>query len=77
VNIFLILSGNENIHLLTTSASYRIRLDLMTFDGRWAYAEYSSFWVGPESDNYRLHISGHGGNACIYIYIYILITKPP
>ncbi|KAK2147929.1 hypothetical protein LSH36_528g02006 [Paralvinella palmiformis] len=55
--------GNEIIHSLTTTSSYRVRFDLVTFDGRWAYAEYSTFSIGPESDNYRLHIGGYSGNA--------------
>ncbi|KAK2139737.1 hypothetical protein LSH36_1632g00019 [Paralvinella palmiformis] len=55
--------GNEIIHSLTTTSSYRVRFDLVTSDGRWAYAEYSKFMVGPESDNYRLHIDGYSGNA--------------
>jgi len=54
---------------LTTNASYRVRFDLVTFDGRWASAEYSTFMIGPESDNYPLQIVGYSGNACNYIYL--------
>ena len=60
------ISGNDWIHLLTTNCSYRVRFDLVSFRGRWAYAEYSNSRIGPESDNYRLHISGYYGNASKY-----------
>jgi len=65
--LFPYYTGNEIIHSLTTTSSYRVRFDLVTSDGRWAYAKYSKFMVGPESDNYRLHIDGYSGNACNYI----------
>ncbi|KAK2139921.1 hypothetical protein LSH36_1558g00003, partial [Paralvinella palmiformis] len=55
--------GNEWVHLLTTNTSYRLRFDLVTYDHKWAHAEYSTFWIGSESDNYRLHVSGYSGNA--------------
>jgi len=29
----------------------------------WYSGEYSSFSVGPETDNYRLHVSGFSGDA--------------
>jgi hypothetical protein len=48
---------------------------MLTYGAVSAYAEYNSFWVDPESDNYRLHVTGYSGTAgmCIknkpYIYI--------
>lgn len=29
----------------------------------WTFAEYSVFKVGPESDRFRLSVSGYSGNA--------------
>ena len=63
------------MHLLTTNSSYRVRFDLVSFNGRWAYAEYSNFRIGPESDNYRLYISKYSGNASDY-NCYFLCTQP-
>ncbi|KAK2156487.1 hypothetical protein LSH36_212g04000 [Paralvinella palmiformis] len=69
--------GNEKIHDLTTNASYRVRFDFVTFDGRWTYAEYSTFMIGPETDNYRLKIGGYSGTACndIYLIYWIFIDN--
>jgi len=61
---FISYLGNENIHSLTGSDSFRVRFDLMTFDKKWAYAEYSKFVLGPESKDYQLIIGGYSGNAC-------------
>ena len=55
--------GNEKTHLLTTEASYRLRFDLVTFEREWAYAEYATFQIGPESDSYRLQIGYYNGTA--------------
>ena len=32
------------------------------FEGNVAYAQYSSFSIGPESDSYRLQVNGFSGN---------------
>ncbi|XP_019618907.1 PREDICTED: scavenger receptor cysteine-rich type 1 protein M130-like [Branchiostoma belcheri] len=55
--------GNENIHLLTNQTAYTLRVDMQSWDGQTRYAEYSSFRVSGESDQYRLHISGYSGTA--------------
>ncbi|KAK2152182.1 hypothetical protein LSH36_338g07022 [Paralvinella palmiformis] len=31
--------------------------------GDFIYAEYSNFWIGHESDNYRLHLTGYLQNS--------------
>ncbi|MCL4170258.1 UNVERIFIED_CONTAM: hypothetical protein GTU68_010402, partial [Idotea baltica] len=41
----------------------KIRFDLWDEDNSHAYAEYENFLIGPQSDNYRLKISGYSGNA--------------
>jgi len=53
-------SGNELIHQLTTNGgSYSLRVDLESYEGEKIFAVYGSFWIGPESDNYRMHVSGY------------------
>ncbi|KAK2138812.1 hypothetical protein LSH36_2386g00016 [Paralvinella palmiformis] len=39
--------------------NYSLRVDLESYDGEAIFAIYSSFSVGPESDNYRLHVGGY------------------
>ncbi|CAH1251216.1 DMBT1 [Branchiostoma lanceolatum] len=55
--------GNENIHLLTNQKNYRLRVDLLDWDGGSRFAEYSTFRVSSESDQYRLQIAGYSGTA--------------
>ncbi|XP_035663824.1 deleted in malignant brain tumors 1 protein-like isoform X2 [Branchiostoma floridae] len=55
--------GNENIHLLTNQKNYRLRIELLDWQGESWWAEYSTFRVSGESDGYRLHISGYSGTA--------------
>ena len=54
--------GLKYIHQLTSRGSCKVRFEF-TFNGKSYYAEYSSFSVAGESDNYRLAISGYSGNA--------------
>ena len=56
--------GNEKLHqLLSNTKQYELRVDLGDFDGNKAYAKYSTFTVGPESDGYRLTVRGYSGDA--------------
>ena len=55
--------GNEKIHRLTKDKNMIIRFDLEAVDGSKAYAEYRTFYINGESDNYRLHISSYSGTA--------------
>lgn len=57
------LSGLETMHLLTMTKNYELRVDLENFDGQRAYAHYSSFTVGPETDRYKLTLGGYVGGA--------------
>ncbi|CAM4459328.1 unnamed protein product [Leuciscus chuanchicus] len=50
--------GLENMYQLTRKKKYMLRVDLEDFTGRKGFALYSSFSVGPESDGYKLHVSG-------------------
>ena len=55
--------GNSNLHRLTANADVLLRIDLEDFDGNIAYAEYSTFKVADEVDNYRILLGGYNGTA--------------
>ena len=46
--------GLDRIHRLTSDNNSMLRVDMADFEGRSAYAEYSSFGVRSEHDKYRL-----------------------
>ena len=48
------LLGLDRIHRLTSDNNSMLRVDMVDFEGRSAYAEYSSFGVRSEHDKYRL-----------------------
>ncbi|XP_067298505.1 microfibril-associated glycoprotein 4-like [Pseudorasbora parva] len=50
--------GLENMYQLTHSRNYMLRVDLEDFTGRKGFSQYSNFSVGPETDGYRLQVSG-------------------
>uniref|UniRef100_A0A3Q2W213 Microfibril associated protein 4 n=1 Tax=Haplochromis burtoni TaxID=8153 RepID=A0A3Q2W213_HAPBU len=43
---------------LTLRKRYELLVDMEDFSGNVAFARYSSFSINPESDGYRLHVSG-------------------
>ncbi|CAK8684744.1 unnamed protein product [Clavelina lepadiformis] len=55
--------GLELLHQLTTSADYKLRVDLEDAENNQAYAEYRTFSVGPKSSSYQLTIGGYSGSA--------------
>ncbi|KAM8934330.1 ficolin-2-like [Pelodytes ibericus] len=56
--------GNDNIHQLTATGTFQLRIDLKDFKDKHAYATYSNFYIGGESEKYTLHISKFtGGDA--------------
>ncbi|KAK7090937.1 hypothetical protein V1264_010672 [Littorina saxatilis] len=46
--------GLDALHMLTSSQSYELRVDLMKFDGTKGYATYSDFTISDSSDDHRL-----------------------
>ncbi|XP_016113648.1 microfibril-associated glycoprotein 4-like [Sinocyclocheilus grahami] len=48
----------ENMYQLTRNSKYMLRVDLEDFLGRKDFALFSFFSVGPETDGYKLHVSG-------------------
>ncbi|KAL9961139.1 hypothetical protein ACROYT_G030031 [Oculina patagonica] len=70
--------GLEKIHRLTSSGQYKLRVDLESFDGKTAYAEYDTFEVASEEDKYQLTVgkySGTAGDALSYHNGYPFTTK--
>lgn len=55
--------GNDYIHEMTTSSDYALRIDMWDSLGKYSYAQYSTFRVLDENDNYRLVLAGFSGNA--------------
>ncbi|VDI17938.1 Hypothetical predicted protein [Mytilus galloprovincialis] len=55
--------GNENLHKILSTKSYKLRIDLEDWNGDTRYAEYDTFVVGSENTNYMLTISGYSGDA--------------
>nr|XP_034327996.1 ryncolin-1-like isoform X2 [Crassostrea gigas] len=55
--------GNEGVHLLTAKTKQELRVDLQKFSGEKAYAKYSRFTVGSESEKYKLSVGGYSGTA--------------
>ena len=55
--------GNDLLSQLTQNDGYRLRFDLQLLTNlSWYWAEYSSFVVSSERQNYRLLVSGYSGN---------------
>ena len=65
--IWTSVSGNDIMHDLTTNgSSWLLRSDMEIYDDdrTHGYAEFESFLIEPESDNYRLRVDNYiGGNA--------------
>ncbi|XP_040260977.1 ficolin-2-like isoform X1 [Bufo bufo] len=56
--------GNENIHKLTSSDTWELRIDLEDFDRAQYFAKYSSFQILGEEEKYKLLLGGFkNGNA--------------
>jgi len=56
--------GNNVLTWLTANGKYKLKFDLQSRkNGNWYYAEYSTFRVLSEANNYKLQVSGYSGNA--------------
>ncbi|XP_033647636.1 fibrinogen-like protein 1 [Asterias rubens] len=53
--------GNANIKTLTSSGTWRLRIDLLDWEGESAWAEYDSFYLSGRS--YTLTVGSYSGNA--------------
>ncbi|CAC5404489.1 Tenascin,Fibrinogen-like protein A,Ryncolin-2,Ryncolin-4,Tenascin-X,Fibrinogen C domain-containing protein 1-A,Techylectin-5B,Angiopoietin-related protein 7,Ficolin-1-A,Angiopoietin-related protein 1,Ficolin-1-B,Ficolin-2,Ryncolin-1,Tenascin-R,Ryncolin-3,Ficolin-1,Fibrinogen C domain-containing protein 1-B,Fibrinogen C domain-containing protein 1 [Mytilus coruscus] len=52
--------GNDHLHFILRQRSYQVRFDLEDFTGSTSYALYSTIYVGDESANYKLNLTGNG-----------------
>ncbi|XP_075116981.1 ficolin-2-like [Leptodactylus fuscus] len=50
--------GNENIHKITSSGTWELRIDLQDFEFVNYFAKYNSFKVMGESEKYKLVLGG-------------------
>ncbi|MEQ2203915.1 hypothetical protein XENOCAPTIV_005280 [Xenoophorus captivus] len=55
---YVCCSGLENVFHLTQRKKSELLIDMEDFEGNKSYVHYTSFCVGPESDGYRLHLTG-------------------
>ena len=55
--------GNDNIHKIVRQGRYELRIDLTSFSGETAYAEYREFAIGNEDQGYKLYVRGYSGTA--------------
>ncbi|XP_040298207.1 ficolin-2-like isoform X3 [Bufo bufo] len=51
--------GNENIHQITLTGTWELRVDLQDFEGKIVFAKYASFKVLDESEKYKLIIGAY------------------
>jgi len=64
--------GLDRLHLLTTSGSYRLRMEWQdAVTHYWLSTEYWVFYIDDEASNYTLHVSGYvrgddGRAMCVY-----------
>ncbi|XP_071963106.1 ficolin-2-like [Antedon mediterranea] len=47
--------GNEKIHFLTLQGHYELRIDMEDVSKKTSFVEYSYFWLGSETNFYRLY----------------------
>ncbi|XP_061176961.1 fibrinogen-like protein A [Saccostrea echinata] len=55
--------GNDAIHELTKNEDQELRVELQSFDGDKAYAQYTTFYVGNEDSKFKLTVSGYLGTT--------------
>lgn len=55
--------GNEFIHRMVYKEIHELRIEMEDFDGVQVWAEYSTFQIEPEKDNYKLIIGGFRGSV--------------
>ena len=53
--------GLDNIYRLNIIGENVLRIDLEDFDDEHRYAQYGIFEVGPEDQNYKLHVADYSG----------------
>ncbi|XP_046693608.1 microfibril-associated glycoprotein 4-like isoform X1 [Silurus meridionalis] len=63
--------GLRNIFLMTYREKYQLKVNIEDFEDGNAYAQYTFFYIDPESNNYRLNIGGYidggAGDSLSYV----------
>ena len=54
--------GNDNIHAVTSSGQYELRIDLR-YKGKSAYAHYDKFAIAHEHEKYTISLGSYDGTA--------------
>lgn len=55
--------GNEALHLITSQASYELRVELEDYEDERRHAVYRLFHVGSRDTAFRLSVGGYSGDA--------------
>ncbi|XP_069799647.1 ficolin-1-like [Dendropsophus ebraccatus] len=71
--------GNDNLHMLTSSGTWEMRIDLQDFENTKHYAKYASFQVLGEDEHYKLllgpYTEGNAGDSMEYHRNMLFSTK--
>ena len=69
-------SGLDTLHNMTNDGrTYKLRVDMLTGDGRRGYAVYDKFSVAGSKDKYRLTLGSYSGTAgCCSIILFVQIS---
>ena len=59
--------GLENIHFLTKSQKWEMRMDYQRNDKTWSYLHYNQFSIGSASEEYPLTVGGFTGRGRDYL----------
>jgi len=54
--------GLDKIHRLTSSDTFKLRVDLEDWQGETRFAEYTSFTIANEANKYRLSLGSYSGD---------------
>ena len=67
--------GLDNIHRLTSSGMFKLRVDLEDFEGNSYYAEYDLFKIASEAEKYKLSVGDHSGSILASLQFIFVIDK--
>ena len=58
--------GNDNLHLLTLRHDQKLKVELQ-YPNETVHADYSTFWIEDEDEQYKLRASGFSGEPGLYL----------
>ena len=56
--------GLDKIQRLTSSDTFKLRVDLEDWEGETRFAEYDMFAIGAEASKYRLSLGSYSAGTC-------------